>query len=152
MNGTRFSRDESNVDDIATHLRACDRAFMPPLSKRLDIGEYAVKLANNATRFEAWSGNELTGLIASYCNSADKGTAFITSVSVLSQQQGKGIASYLLEHCIVYVRNLDFKHMQLEVNSGNEAAMALYKQFGFVSTRMRDKLTTMTIDLQKDAQ
>jgi ribosomal protein S18 acetylase RimI-like enzyme len=152
MNGTRFSRDEANSNDLARHLRACDRAFMPPLSERLDIGEYAVKLAAYTTRFEAWSGDELTGLIAAYCNSVDKGTAFITSVSVLSQQQGKGIAADLLEHCIVYIRKLGFKQMELEVNSGNEAAMALYKRFGFVSTRMTDNLTTMTIDLQKDAQ
>jgi ribosomal protein S18 acetylase RimI-like enzyme len=154
MNGIRFSRDETNVDHLVRHLRACDRAFMPPLSERLDIGDYAVKLAANATRFEAWLGDELTGLVAAYCNSADKGTAFITSVSVLVQQQGKGIAANLLEHCIVYVRNIGFIRMELEVDNRNETAMALYKRFGFVSTRTTDNLTkiTMTMDLEKEAR
>lgn len=148
----RFSRDETNADDLARHLKACDRAFMPPLSERLDIVEYAVRLATNAIRFEAWSSNELTGLIAVYCNAADGRKAFITSVSVLSQQQGKGIAADLLDRCIVYVQKLGFHRIELEVNSGNRAAIALYERFGFVSTQMTDNLTTMTIDLQKDAQ
>lgn len=152
MTDIRFSRDKTDVDDLARHLNACDRAFMPPLSERLDIGEYAVKLADQAVRFEAWSGNELTGLIAAYCNSPDKSKAFISSVSVLSQQQGRGIAADLLDRCIEHTRKLGFLRMELEVNSGNKAAMALYGRFGFVSTQMRDSLTIMTIDLQKDAQ
>ena len=125
---------------------------MPPLSERLDIIEYAVRLATNATRFEAWSSNELTGLIATYCNAADRRKAFITSVSVLSQQQGKGIAADLLDRCIGHVQKLGFHRIELEVNSGNWAAVALYGTIWFVSTQMTDNLTTMIIDLQKDAQ
>jgi ribosomal protein S18 acetylase RimI-like enzyme len=152
MTNIRFSRDEANADDVAKHLKACNRAFMPPLSERLDIGEYAVKLAANATCFEAWSSNELMGLIAAYCNAADRSKAFITSVSVLSQQQGKGIAAELLGRCIAYIQKLGFHRIELEVNSENKAAVALYERFGFVSIQMTDNLTTMTIDLQKDAQ
>jgi ribosomal protein S18 acetylase RimI-like enzyme len=152
MTDIRFSRDETDADDLERHLNACDQIFMPRLSERLDIGEYAVKLAANATRFEAWSNNELTGLIAAYCNSPDKSKVFITSVSVLPQQQGKGIAADLLDRCIVHARKFGFLQIELEVNSGNEAAMALYGRFGFVSTQMTDNQTIMTIDLQKDAQ
>jgi ribosomal protein S18 acetylase RimI-like enzyme len=152
MNGARFSRDEASFDELKRHLRACDPTFMPPLSERLDIGEYSAKLAANAIRFEAWSDQELIGLIAAYCNAADKHAAYITSVSVLSQQQGKGIAADLLERCIVYIRKMGFKCIELEVNSGNDAARALYARFGFNSTRISDSLMTMTIDLQKDAK
>jgi ribosomal protein S18 acetylase RimI-like enzyme len=152
MNGPRFSLDEASCSDLKRHLRACDPTFMPPLSERLDIGEYSAKLAANATRFEAWADHELIGLIAAYCNAADKHVAYITSVSVLSQQQGKGIAADLFERCIVYIRNIGFKCIELEVNSGNNAAVGLYARFGFKSTRITDNLMTMTIDLQKDAQ
>jgi ribosomal protein S18 acetylase RimI-like enzyme len=147
MNGVRFSRDEASLDDLTRHLRTCDPAFMPPLSERLDIGEYSAKLAANATRFEAWSDQELIGLIAAYCNAADKHAAFITSVSVLSEHQGKGIAADLLERCILHMRKNSYKHVELEVNNGNDAAIALYARCGFASTHITDNLMTMTIDL-----
>lgn len=152
MTDFRFARDEGNADDVARHLKACDPAFMPPLSERLDISEYAARLANDATCFEAWSSNELTGLVAAYCNAADRRKAFITSVSVLSRQQGNGIAAKLLDRCIEYVQKLGFHRIELEVNGGNKAAIALYERFGFVSIQMTDNLMTMTIDLQKDAK
>lgn len=143
----RFSLDESNDHEIAQHLLACDQAFIPPLSERIDIREYAAKLAANSTRFEAWYGGQLSGLIAAYCNASDRNMAFITSVSVLSQHQGKGIAANLLHSCIAHSRKLGFRRMELEVNSDNQAAMALYKRFGFASTEMTDSLTRMTVDL-----
>ena len=34
--------------EIAAHLRACDGSFVPPLSGRVDVAEYAGKIAGNA--------------------------------------------------------------------------------------------------------
>lgn len=152
MSQIRFAQDEAGAVQIAAHLRACDAVFVPPLSERVDIAAYADKIAVNAERFEAWVDDELAGVVAAYCNTQDKGAAFITSISVLPAWQGKGIASRLLERCIAYVRALDFARIELEVAGGNEVAVALYGKHGFIASGERSAMIKMTLDLRKDAQ
>ena len=87
----------ASAAQIAEHLLRCDADFVPPLSGRVEIRDYAQKIASKATRFEAWSGGTLVGLVAAYCNDRDKRIAFITSVSVLREWTGKGIAARLMK-------------------------------------------------------
>ena len=116
---------------IAEHLRRCDAGFVPPLSERVDIGSYARKLASQAERFEAWAAGVLVGLAAVYCSDAGRGAAFITSVSVLQDRQGQGIASRLLQRGIGHAKALGFERVALEVDRGNAGAIHLYEKARF---------------------
>lgn len=131
MSQIEFSLDRADVTQIVAHLRACDSLFVPSLSSRVDIVAYAGKIMTGAQRFEAWAGCDLAGLVAVYCNAADKAFAFITSVSVLHEWHGHGIASRLLERCTSYVRELGFACLELDVANENAAAIALYQKHGF---------------------
>jgi ribosomal protein S18 acetylase RimI-like enzyme len=139
------------LEQINGHLLRCDEVFMPRLSTRVDIGDYSRKIAVNAQRFEAWESDELVGLVAGYCNAANKDVAYITSVSVLQAWQGRGIASRLLENCIAHVRNLGFSDIELEVSSGNEAAVALYKKHGFSADLGKGGILRMSLNFEKGA-
>jgi len=92
--------NKAGAIQIAAHLRACDNMFVPPLSGRVDIDSYAKKIADKSIRFEGWVEGELVGLVAVYCNDGAAPFAYITSVSVLPQWGGRGIASQLVECCI----------------------------------------------------
>ncbi len=144
-----YSTGRASEAEIARHLLLCDNAFVPRLSARVDIGDYACKVAGKAQCFETWAAGELVGLLAVYCNAPDKCNAFITSVSVLPNWQGKGIASQLLGKCIDHVRGLDFERIELEVGEGNSAAIALYKKHGFMLARCENGIKKMTLDLRK---
>lgn len=116
---------------IADFLRLCDARFNPPLGARVDIPEYAQKIASAATCFEAWSDGMLIGLVAVYCNDLQTRTAHITSVSVLQEWTGQGIAARLMDQCVVHAKSAGLQQMGLEVAADNRSAIALYEKFGF---------------------
>lgn len=134
MSGTiEYVTSRASASEIAEHLTLCDSQFVPPLSSRVDIGEYASKIAAKALVFEAWSDRVLVGLVASYCDDAEKNIGFITNVSVLEAWRGKGIARRLVEETVSHARQLGLSRIGLQVAAGNTPAIELYKGFGFVS-------------------
>jgi ribosomal protein S18 acetylase RimI-like enzyme len=50
---------------------------------------------------------------------------------ILPECQGKGLAGILLEKSLQFVKNKGYQ-VKLEVHSGNQKAINLYKKFGFV--------------------
>jgi len=135
---------------IFVHLSHCDNNFIPTLGSRVEIADYARKIANKTVCFEAWVKGDLVGLVAVYCNNPLMDVAFITSVSVLSEFQGRGIASRLLANCKAHVRKLGFTFIELEVSSINKAASDLYLKHGFIIMSQTCTLQKMRNKLRKE--
>lgn len=134
----QFSHNQASQQAIAAHLRQCDAAFVPSLSSRQNIDDYASKITKLAQRFEASTSasHELAGLVAMYCNDGSNdsqhGRAFITNVSVLPVWQQQGIALALLKQALQFAQARGCLQVELEVNVNNPAAIALYEKIGFV--------------------
>lgn len=141
--------NQAKAGMIAAHLHACDSAFVPPLSSRVAIDDYVRKIASRAVRFEAWAGEDLVGLVATYCDTPVRGNAFLTNVSVLPEWQGKGIASRLIETSRNHVRALGFSRIDLELAVTNQAAMSLYQRCGFTSQNPAGPIVRMTLYLER---
>ncbi|MBE7419306.1 MAG: GNAT family N-acetyltransferase [Ideonella sp.] len=150
MNVLRHSVDEASVAQIEEHLRLCDASFLPRLSERVHLTDYAGKIHNSAIRFEAWANDTLIGMVATYLNDPERRFAHITSVSVLPQWTGRGIASDLLVRCMVHAAGLQFVRVTLEVSALNARAIGLYSRLGFVSERAGAPVQLMRIDLPGD--
>ena len=146
-----FCLNRATAAEIAGHLSRCDADFMPPLSGRVEIDGYAHKIADRATRFEAWIDGVPIGLVAAYCNDSERRTAYITSVSVLQEWQGKGIAAQLMGQCIGHVKKLGFKYIELEVSGDNVGAARLYEKMGFIMNKESGRIAIMHLDTGKDA-
>lgn len=138
-----YTIDKASQNDILNHLRECDKEFVPPLHQKVNIAEYVNKIFNNATTFEAWVNNKLTGLVAAYFNNREKKTAFITNVSVTPDNYGSGIAKELLNKCVTYGIDNKITNLKLEVYELNTRAMNLYKQMGFEIVSQKDCLAQM---------
>lgn len=149
INKIAVKLNQSSAAEIVAHLLRADASFEPSLSSRVDIRAYAQKLADRAVRFEAWLGEEMIGLVASYCNQPDKSTAFVTSVSVLPQCQGQGIGVWLMRQCIEHVRCLGFRQMELEVDERSLPAIRLYKKLGFNTLRRDSSTLAMGMTLER---
>jgi N-acetylglutamate synthase-like GNAT family acetyltransferase len=147
-----YHTQRANINDLSVHLKQCDSTFIPALSSRLDIDEYARKIIDNAQTIEAWMNNDLIGVVAVYCNSHNQKTAFITNVSVKPGWQGKGIATRLLTYSILNVKKLGFAKIELEVDEKNKIAIALYSKHGFITVAKNDCAQKMTADLKKDSR
>jgi ribosomal protein S18 acetylase RimI-like enzyme len=144
-----YALNRATNSEIAAHLRACDRVFVPPLSERVVIDDYASKITQRATRFEAWAGEELAGLAAAYCDDPGLGVAFVTNVSVLPEWQGRGVAVQLLDICRSHIGAMGFPRIDLEVAMENHAALALYHRCGFDVHERTGSTIRMTLDLER---
>lgn len=140
-----YSLNKASEAAIAEHLERCDSDFIPPLSTRVDLCDYAKKIASSATRFEAWSGGALIGLVAAYCNDPEKRRAYITSVSVLKGWMGKGVAARLVEQCSAYAGGIGMRQVSLEVACDNMNAIRLYQKAGFVAGQVKGTFVTMDL-------
>lgn len=151
----RFERNSASVAFLLDHLQAADDGFSPRLSERVDLTAYAEKLIAHAERFEAWSGDRLVGLVAAYCNG--KGVchpptaspAFVSSVSVLPEWRGVGIARELMHRCITLAAQRRLQELNLEVNECATAALSLYYSLGFLPTKAtKPPSLVLTLDLR----
>ena len=143
-----YDLNKASEAEIAEHLLCCDADFVPSLSSRVEINDYARKIAGKATRFEAWSGGMLVGLVAAYCNDQEKHIAYITSVSVLREWMGKGIAANLMKQCIEHAETSGMWQISLEVASDNTPAIKLYEKSGFVAGKVNAPFVTMELNLK----
>lgn len=126
---------------ILKHLNDCNNQFVPALSTRISLEDYAKKIANNAVVFEAWADEELIGMVAMYLTEHNQG--FITNVSVYNKYVGKGIAKQIFVNLILYSKANNITEMKLEVSALNLAAINLYKKFGFESLLEKNNQITM---------
>jgi ribosomal protein S18 acetylase RimI-like enzyme len=142
-----FRLNASGVAEISAHLAACDSSFIPNLSARVRLDQYAAKLASLATRFEAWDGGELAALVAIYCNDPAGRTAFVTSVSVAPRWQGRGLAKKLLAQAAEYAAARGFARLELKVACANAPALRLYAGLGFGQVDRRGEEWMMRLPL-----
>ena len=140
--------NRATTAQLADHLLCCDGDFVPPLSGRININDYAIKIASMATRFEAWSTGELVGMVAAYCNDKTTRVAHITSVSVLKGWKGKGIAQTLIHKCLEHAKTAGMRQVGLEVATGNLPAIKLYERNGFVVSQTDGPLIHMKLHLR----
>lgn len=133
MSAPEYRRNAASAEQLAALLRRCDASFVPPLSTRVDLDDYARKIVARAVRLEAWHGGAPVALLAVYCNDADGATAYITSVSVAPEWARQGIARTLLSECKRHARAAGMRELALEVDHGNTPALQLYREHGFTA-------------------
>lgn len=143
-----YLSNKASEAEIAEHLLRCDADFVPPLSGRVEMQDYARKIANKATRFEAWSGGKLIGLVAAYCNDQVKRIAYITSVSLLKDWTGKGIGARLMAQCTEHAKVSGMQRISLEVAQDNAPAIKLYEKSGFSKSKANGPFVYMSLCLK----
>ena len=144
---TIYKQNTATDSQVLTHLLKCDNDFVQTLSKKVDIPAYSTRIVQNSITFEAWENDELVGLVAAYFNDQVNKTGFITNVSTVKDQMGKGIALNLMKRCIEYAEENNFRDIGLEVSAENENAIQLYKKFNFIQSAIKDDLIIMKLNL-----
>ncbi|TNV22986.1 GNAT family N-acetyltransferase [Buttiauxella sp. B2] len=146
MNAIEICVGRASIEQVVEHLNLCDALFVPPLSTKVNITDYAKKLTDLALCLEAWYQGALVGLLCVYCNEPRNG-AFVTNVSIVPEFQGRGMASELVRNAIETVKEIGVDSLRLEVDDTNVIAMRLYRQFGFTPERVTSQSTMMILNL-----
>lgn len=111
-------------------LTSFDSMFSPYLSTSVELPEYSKKLAQKANWILCVDNGKLVGYIAYYEN-RDKAFDYITSICVLDECKGKGIASRMLDYLIESDKEV-ISCIQLLCRKNNEKALRYYYKHGFV--------------------
>lgn len=146
MSDLDYRENTASAEHIVAHLRSCDPIFFADLLSRVDISQYAGKLADKAHRYEAWQGKRLVGLLAAYHNDGEPGFDFISNISVVKDCTGMGIASRLMKSCIQRTKSGNIGEIRLSVSPLNVDALALYNKFNF-TLHLQDE-TSMELSLK----
>ncbi len=113
---------EDHLDALAQLEKIC---FSRPWSRNM----LAEELENNCAAFlVALDGDAVAGY-AGVMVMADEG--YITNVAVYPEYRGQGVAGQLLQVFCNFAEGNKLAFLTLEVRPSNEAALALYKKFGF---------------------
>lgn len=132
-------------EQIANYLRACDKEFIPTLSKRIDIREYARKISENAQIYGVLMNNEICGLCAIYLNNQVEG--YITSFNIKRKYQNQGYGKLLMQHVMNEAKQQSYKTITLEVDIDNYKAIAFYKKNSFKEKREHGKWIILEVVL-----
>jgi 2-polyprenyl-3-methyl-5-hydroxy-6-metoxy-1,4-benzoquinol methylase len=144
-----FKSDCASVSEIYDFLKSCDADFVPPLSSRVNIAEYAKKISQNGNLFEAWWEDKLIGLVALYCNDKENGIAHITNVNVMRSFMRGGIATKLVHSAIELAKSSKMQQIYLEVAINNSSARRFYELIGFTSSVSSDDKIIMKMPIDR---
>ena len=138
-----------NLIDLKNHFELLSKDFINQISKRVDLNKYLEKIYNNAKSYEYWENDILIGLAAVYENRGIEHPAYLTNISIIENQCGRGMASKLLDFVIVNLKKNGFKQFMLEVQKDNNIALHMYKKRGFVIMSQQQEVATclMLLDM-----
>jgi ribosomal protein S18 acetylase RimI-like enzyme len=136
-----------NQKEIKDFLLICDSFFIPPLSTRVNIDEYALKLSQHAVNFASVIDSKIIGIFSVYFNNLESKEAFISNVCVHPDYRGVGIAKLLLNLVVDYGKKMQFNTVKLEVNKENNPAVSFYKKHKFTITGEQNNSYFMSLSL-----
>jgi ribosomal protein S18 acetylase RimI-like enzyme len=120
------SNDEGRINVFL--IRNSDY-FSPPLSSRINIVEYAKKLADKAINIILTRGGIDLGHAAIYLNNPPK--AFLSSFCIDHDHQRKHLGGVLMEEVVKTCSYSQIAFIELEVSITNAKARSFYLKHGF---------------------
>lgn len=118
----------SDYVSLEKFMHIIDRSFTKPLSERVNIYEYSVKLAEKAEIFNVYDGPKKIANAAIYMN---REYAFISSIAVISEYRKNGIGKMLHKRVVEEVKTKKIHTIELSVEKFNKKAIAFYKKLGY---------------------
>lgn len=105
--------------------------FSPPLSARVDLGDYAKKLSKKALNIFLTHLDQDVAHAAVYVNGSIENPAFLSSFCIDHLHQRKGLGSQLLEYVLRQCERHGISQIDLEVSIESFNARSFYAHHGF---------------------
>lgn len=114
---------------LFTFFKKIDNDYLPPLSSKVSLYEYAEKIIKNAELIIEESSDGIKGLVVLYCNNIEDLTAYIPLVGVIPEHRGEGIAKRMMQKAIRLSKVRGMR--RILIHSNNAIAIGLYQNLGF---------------------
>lgn len=123
----------NNIEELVFFLRTIDEDFPIPLSEKVDLYDYAVKLYNKGTfcikRDE--KTQKIIAMVAGYTEELIDNIAYISLVAVESNQRSKGYGKELVQEFLNICKKKGIDALHLYCVDNNIPAMKMYQKLGF---------------------
>ena len=136
-----------DMEFLRRHMEEISEIIIPPLKERVDLSGYTEKLAKYADIFYAKNQEKVCGSCEVYLNQK---RAYITSIAVFPEYQGRGIGSALLNAVVKEVEMRNIEEIDLEVFMNNIKAICFYKRHGFFAIEEKGKWIKMRKKIVKE--
>lgn len=104
-------------------------------NKKLNNKEFIENISNkyykNGVVFKSIAEDQITGMIAFYCNNITDKKAFLSMIVVKAEYQGKGVGGVLLKQMEKECSCLGMSYVVLEVDRTNKNAQGFYLLHGY---------------------
>lgn len=125
-----LKNNEFNTQILVNYLCEVDCDFKTPLSKKINLKDFALKILSNGHVFAILdSHNSVISVNCFYCNDEINKTAYLILLSVKKEYQGKGYAKQLVLDMINFCRQKGMVKICCE--TVNPIAASLYESIGF---------------------
>ena len=125
-----YKHETPSLESIREFFYRTDNEFDIPLSQKVNVDEYTLKLYTHADFFVCYNDDKIVGMICCYMNRPPE--AYISHVCVDPKYQGKGVFGELFvllkDRCLKNTIN----SIALEVGLLNVKARLAYERKGFV--------------------
>ncbi len=128
----KFLKSKLTSVEISAFFILCDKSFIPPLSNRVVIEEYAEKLSILSSHFCIYYNKTLIGLSCCYCNDYIGKKAYISVTCIHPKFQGKGLGKKLTLFVEDDIKKMDFKKIRFEVDMANLPSLSMHEKIGYL--------------------
>ena len=125
-----YQPHEYDEDKMYLFLKETDDYFIPALSERVILKEWAKKLCSNAVVFELVLDGSIIGIGATYYNESTA-FSFGTFVCVKKEYQKEMYGVELIQQMIDYAKENGSAGFKCEVRKSNKPLVKFYKMLGF---------------------
>lgn len=125
-----YQPHEYDDEKMYRFLKETDDYFIPALSERVNLKEWAKKISSNAVVFELVVDNSIIGIGATYYNDAPA-FSFGTFVCVKKEYQKEMYGVDLIQRMIDYAKENGSAGFKCEVRKSNKPLVKFYKLLGF---------------------
>lgn len=141
-----------SISQLYDFLLDVDGSFLPKLSSRISLKDYANKLLENAMIFSFLSKSQkIISSIILYCNDETKENAYIPIIGVVKEFRGLGLTKALYAQVEVYLKKSGFKFLSLETWLGGNALPFYIKKGFFIEQTVFDRPNNrISIKLKKN--
>lgn len=125
------SVQKPTLEQIEEFLIAVDHDFPVPISKKVDLKEYAKKLFENATICYEYQNGVIAAMVAGYTKNLTENLAFVSIMATRKEYRGHGFASKQLAKFLEECRKVEASGAHVYAVESNLPAVATYKKLGF---------------------
>lgn len=135
-----YNRMYYYIDEVIEYLYIHEKDFPIPLSNKINLEEYIIKIKNKGNSIICLSDSgKIVGLLFYYDNNKTEKKAFVSLVSVDQNFRNKGIASSMLSEMFKNLKKSNVEICDIPTHFTNKQAISLYKKFGFIQTGGQEK-------------